>query len=40
VESAFEKIRQRVPPLTEDRPPAPDIAAIEAMIEEHSFQIE
>ena len=40
VESAFEAIRQRVPPLTEDRPPAPDIAAIEAMIKAGAFRIE
>jgi histidine ammonia-lyase len=40
VESAFEKIRHRVPTLTEDRAPAPDIAAIEALIEEGAFSLE
>jgi histidine ammonia-lyase len=32
VESAYERLRQRVPALTADRPPAPDIAAIAEMI--------
>ena len=38
VESAYEQIRKRVPPLADDRPPAPDIAAIEALIEEGAFR--
>ncbi|MDX2116063.1 MAG: histidine ammonia-lyase [Planctomycetota bacterium] len=32
VERTFEKLRSVVPPLTADRPPAPDIAAITALI--------
>lgn len=34
VEKAFHTIRQKVAPLTDDRPPAPDIRAIEELIEE------
>lgn len=37
VESAVDIIRQVVPPLTEDRTPAPDIAAIESLIEKDAF---
>ena len=37
VERAIETIRQAVPPLDRDRPPAPDIAAIEAMIADDRF---
>lgn len=37
VEHAIEVIRRVVPGLTDDRPPAPDIAAIESMIREGLF---
>ncbi len=37
VERAYDQIRQEVPPLTQDRPPAPDIAVIEQMIERGQF---
>jgi histidine ammonia-lyase len=32
VERAYDVVRERIPPLTEDRPPAPDIAVIESLI--------
>jgi len=38
VESAIEIIRSVVPPLTEDRSPAPDIAAIEHLIRADQFK--
>ena len=38
VESAIEVIRTVVPPLTEDRSPAPDIAAIEHLIRADQFK--
>jgi len=37
VEDAIEIIRQVVPPLTEDRTPSPDIAAINSLIEKDAF---
>jgi len=37
VESAIETIRTVVPPLTEDRSPSPDIAAIEQLIQANKF---
>ena len=37
VERAYELVRSKVPRLTEDRPPAPDIAAIAQLIERGSF---
>jgi histidine ammonia-lyase len=37
VERAHEAIRAVVPALTADRPPAPDIAAIEALIDDGVF---
>lgn len=37
IERVIAVIRERVPPLTVDRPPAPDIAAIEEMIAERAF---
>ncbi len=37
VEDAIKIIREVVPPLTEDRSPAPDIAAIESLIEKDAF---
>jgi histidine ammonia-lyase len=39
VEAAYEQLRARVPVLTADRPPAPDIAAIAGMIAEGAFDI-
>jgi histidine ammonia-lyase len=38
VETAYERIRARVPPLVADRSPAPDIAALAALIEEGGFE--
>jgi histidine ammonia-lyase len=38
VERAFEIVRAKVPRLTEDRPPAPDIAAIAELIRNGAFQ--
>ena len=40
VEAAYEAIRAQVPPLMEDRPPSPDIHAIEALIEKGTFRLE
>ncbi len=37
VEAAYEKVRTVVPPLTEDRPPSPDIAAIAQLIRDGAF---
>lgn len=37
VEQAYDLIRKTVPPLQEDRPPAPDIRAIESLIEQDGF---
>ncbi len=37
VEGAHRIVRERVPPLAADRPPAPDIAAIEALIRNARF---
>ena len=37
VEAAHARIREQVPPLTEDRPPAPDIEAIALMIRNGAF---
>ena len=37
VERAYQAIRQVVPPLAEDRPPAPDIRAIEILIDQGAF---
>lgn len=37
VEMGLEIIRERVEPLKQDRPPAPDIARIEQLIREHRF---
>jgi len=39
VERAYELVRSVVPPLTEDRPPSPDIAAITALIENGAFAL-
>jgi histidine ammonia-lyase len=38
VEAAYDRLRARVPALTADRPPAPDIAALAAMIAEGAFE--
>lgn len=38
VEAAYERLRARVPALTADRPPAPDIAAIAEMIAGGAFE--
>jgi histidine ammonia-lyase len=38
VERAYEIVRTAVPKLTEDRPPAPDIAAITRLIRSGSLQ--
>jgi histidine ammonia-lyase len=38
VEAAYARLRQRVPVLTSDRPPAPDIAALASMIEHGEFE--
>ena len=38
VEAAYALLRQRVPALTSDRPPAPDIAALASMIERGEFE--
>ena len=38
VEAAYNRLRARVPVLTADRPPAPDIAALARMIEEGGFE--
>lgn len=40
VEKAYQKIRSVVPPLTEDRSPAPDISAIEKLIFDGEFLID
>lgn len=40
VEAAYEAIRERVPPLIEDRSPAPDIQAIESLIENGTFRLD
>ena len=37
VEAAYDRLRARVPALTADRPPAPDIAALARMIEDGEF---
>ncbi|HEY6563109.1 MAG TPA: histidine ammonia-lyase [Pirellulaceae bacterium] len=39
VERAFSRIRQVVPALEADRPPAPDIAALEALIAQDAFRL-
>lgn len=39
VELAYEKVRSVVPRLTEDRPPAPDIAAITRLISDGAFTL-
>jgi histidine ammonia-lyase len=38
VEAAYARLRARVPALTADRPPAPDIAALARLIEEGGFE--
>ncbi|HEU5098301.1 MAG TPA: histidine ammonia-lyase [Roseiflexaceae bacterium] len=38
VETTYERLRARVPALTADRPPAPDIAALAGMIGEGEFE--
>ncbi len=38
VEAAYDRLRARVPALTADRPPAPDIAALARLIEEGGFE--
>jgi histidine ammonia-lyase len=38
VEAAYDRLRARVPALTADRPPAPDIAALAHLIEEGGFE--
>jgi histidine ammonia-lyase len=38
VEAAYERLRARVPALTADRPPAPDIAALARMIGNGEFE--
>ncbi len=38
VEAAYDRLRARVPALTADRPPAPDIAALTRLIEEGGFE--
>jgi len=38
VEAAYNRLRARVPVLTADRPPAPDIAALARIIEEGGFE--
>ncbi len=40
IERTYETVRTVVPRLTEDRPPAPDIAAIEALIRRGAFAVE
>jgi histidine ammonia-lyase len=39
VEQAYDAIRKLVPPLDEDRSPAPDIAAIETLIAQGAFRL-
>jgi histidine ammonia-lyase len=39
VEAAYDRLRQRVPALTADRPPAPDIAVIAQMIADEAFAL-
>ena len=38
VEFAYDRLRARVPALTVDRPPTPDIAVLARMIEEGEFE--
>jgi histidine ammonia-lyase len=38
VEAAYDRLRARVPALTADRPPAPDIAALARLIEDGGFE--
>jgi histidine ammonia-lyase len=38
VEAAYGRLRERVPALTADRPPAPDIAALAALIADGAFE--
>jgi histidine ammonia-lyase len=38
VEAAYDRLRARVPALTADRPPAPDIAALANMIAEGELE--
>ena len=40
VEAAYDRLRARVPALTADRPPAPDIAALARLIEEGGFELQ
>ncbi|HEX9373546.1 MAG TPA: histidine ammonia-lyase [Roseiflexaceae bacterium] len=39
VEAAYDRLRARVPALTADRPPAPDIAALSQMIAHGAFEL-
>lgn len=39
VEAAYDRLRARVPALTADRPPSPDIAALAEMIAQGSFEV-
>ena len=39
VEAAYDRLRARVPPLTADRPPAPDIAALAGLIAAGAFDV-
>lgn len=40
IEVSYDRIRARVPVLTADRPPAPDIRAIEELIREGAFRLD